>query len=80
MELVLNELSGGESCLFKNEQINEAQSTLLIPVMQSASPHHRRDAVKQTRSSMDAERIIAHGQDTERLVEAQTELSNPKPQ
>jgi hypothetical protein len=64
--------------LFKSEQINEAQSSLLIPVKQSASPHQRRDAVKQNRSSIDAERIIARGQDTERMVESQTGLRNPE--
>lgn len=59
--LVPNELSREESYLFKSEQINEAQSSLLIPVKQSASPHQRRDAVKQNRSSIDAQRIIACG-------------------
>jgi hypothetical protein len=64
--------------LFKSEQINEAQSSLLIPVKQSASPHQRRDAVKQNRSSISAERIIVHGQDTEKMVESQTGLRNPE--
>lgn len=49
-ELRLKELFEEESCLFKSEQISEAQSSSLFPVKQSASPHQKSEAVKQIKS------------------------------
>jgi hypothetical protein len=46
------EASGeGAPCLFNSEHSNEAQSSSLLPVKQSASPQMNREAAKQTARS-----------------------------
>ncbi len=43
----LSEFCAKGSCLSSNEQIRDAQSSLLLPVKQSESPHQKRERVKE---------------------------------
>lgn len=43
----LSEFCADGSCLSSNEQMRDAQSSLLFPVKQSESPHQKRERVKE---------------------------------